>query len=159
MIPLPPFSSLNVDFTDRDIITAKSWAEKVKAKYFDKLKAFSFTPFPELPFSTNHFDTWWSKWISSVQVVPLAQVLKKILLQKHISDSAKEAEATSSSSNKHSSPQLAGKKRKEMTSKGKPDAQAIHEFDRFYNITFHPWRQEWMRQVVERRLHELDEEE
>ena len=45
MIPLPPFSSLNVDFTDRDIIADKSWAKNVKAKYSDKLKAFSFTIF------------------------------------------------------------------------------------------------------------------
>ena len=35
----------------------------------------------------------------------------------------------------------------------------IREFERFYNITFHPWRQEWIRQVVERRLHECEEEE
>ena len=48
---------------------------------------------------------------------------------------------------------------KAAAGRGKPDAQVIREFEHFYNITFHPWRQEWMRQVVERRLHELEEEE
>ena len=158
MIPLPPFNSLNSDFTDRDIIVDKSWAEKVGSKYFNKLEEFSFTPFQELPYSTNHFDNWWCKWISSIQNLPLAGVLKNIILQKK-SDSADQDEETSSSNTKISSPQPAGKKRKAAASKGKPDAQAIREFERFYNITFHPWRQEWMRQVVERHLHELEEEE
>ena len=44
-------------------------------------------------------------------------------------------------------------------SKGKFDAQAISEFKHFYNIKFHPWRQDWIRQVVERRLQELEEEQ
>ena len=48
---------------------------------------------------------------------------------------------------------------KAAASKGKLDAQAIREFERFYNITFHPWLQERMRQVVERHRHELEEEE
>ena len=56
MIPLLPFSSLNVDFTNQYIIADKLWAEKVKSKYFDKLEAFSFTKFQELPDSTNNFD-------------------------------------------------------------------------------------------------------
>ena len=137
MIPLPPFNSLNVDFTDRDIIADRSWAEEVKGKYFDKPRAFSFTPFRELSYSTNNFDTWWCKWISSVQALSLALALKNISLHMKTSDSAKPAEATSSSSTKHSSPHLAEKKRKATTSKGKPNAQAICEFENFYNITFH----------------------
>ena len=45
MIPLPPFNSLNSEFIDRDIINDKSLAEKVRTKYFNKLKDFTFTPF------------------------------------------------------------------------------------------------------------------
>ena len=55
MIPLEPFNSLNSDFTDHDIIIDRAWADKVKAKYFEQLKTFSFTPFQEFPYSTDHF--------------------------------------------------------------------------------------------------------
>ena len=137
MIPLPPFNSLNSDFTDQDIIANKSLAEKVRAKYFNKLEDFTFTPFQELPYSTNNFDNWWCKRISSIQSRPLLDALKQIISQKQ-SDSADQAEATSSSNTKISSPQPAGKKRKAAAGKGKPDAQVIREFERFYNITFHP---------------------
>ena len=133
-------------------------AKKVRTKYFNKFEEFTFIPFQELPYSTNNFDNWWCKKISSIQNRPLLDVLKQIILQKK-SDSADCAEATSSSNTKISSPQPTGKKRKATAGKGKFDAQVIRKFERFYNITFHPWQQEWMRQVVERRLHELEEEE
>ena len=66
MIPLPTFHILNSDFLDRDIITDKVWTKKVKAKYFEKLEAFSFRPFQESLYSTDQFDSWWSKNINSV---------------------------------------------------------------------------------------------
>ena len=100
---VPPFNSLNSDFTDRDIIADKFWAEKVRAKYFSKLEEFVFTPFQELPYSTNHFDNWWCKWISSIQNLLLINVLKNIILQKKF-DSDDPAEETSSSNTKVSSP-------------------------------------------------------
>ena len=71
MIPLPPFDFLNTNFTDRVIITNRAWADKAKAKYFEKLKAFLFTPFQELPYFTDHFDSWWVKLISSIKALPL----------------------------------------------------------------------------------------
>ena len=52
MLALPPFNSLNTDLTNRDIITDRTWADKVKAKYFEKLKAFHlhlFRSFLSLP--------------------------------------------------------------------------------------------------------------
>ena len=135
MISLPPFNSLNADFIDREIIADKSSAKKVKAKYFNKLKEFSFISFQELPYSTNHFDNWWCKWIKSIQNLPLTKTLKLIILQKK-TDSADPAEETSSSNTKTSSPQPAGKKRKAAASKGKPDAQAICKFEHFTTSQF-----------------------
>ena len=73
-----------------------------------------------------------------IQNLPLTETLKLIILQKKI-DSIDPAEETSSSNTKPFSPQSAGKKRKATTSKGKPDAQVICEFERFYNINFHLW--------------------
>ena len=67
------------------------------------------------------------------------------------------AVATSFSTTKPSSLQYAGKKKK-ITSKGKLDIQGIREFEPFYNIGFYPQWQDWMRQVVECRLQELDKE-
>ena len=141
MIPLPPFNSLNSEFIDRDIINDKSLAEQVRTKYFNKLKDLTFTPFQEMPYSTDFFDNWWYKRISSIQNRPLLDALKHIISHKQ-TDSTDQAEATSSSNTKISSPQHARKKRKAPAGKGKSDAQIIREFKRFYNITFNPWRQE-----------------
>ena len=101
MIPLPPFNSLNSEFTDRDIINDKSLSQKVKTKYFNKLEDFTFTPFQEMPYSTDFFDNWWCKRINSIQGRPLLDVLKHII-SKQIA-SADQAEETSSSNTKISS--------------------------------------------------------
>ena len=81
-------------------------AKKVRAKYFNKLKDFTFTPFQEMPYSTDFFDNWWCKRISSIQSCPLLDALKPIISHTQI-DSAEQAEATSSSNTKISSPQHA----------------------------------------------------
>ena len=82
-------------------------------------------------------------------------MLGRITLSSGSIDSAAQADLPATSTTDPTVSQPSVKKRKALE-KGKSDAQQIREFERFYKVKFHPRRQEFMRHVVERRLHELE---
>lgn len=99
LIPIPPYKSLNINFTPRPVIDLKL-LEQVK-KDFDRAKVDFDEPYTEFPEKFEEFVTWWKGYITPLLSKSVGKVLKELALPsppepKKGSSKAKTVSATSS---------------------------------------------------------------
>lgn len=77
LIPLPPYASLNVNFTTRPIVKLKT-LEKVKDNFIKAKADFELLPFTESPEKSEEFDAWWKSYIKTLFSKSVKGILKEI---------------------------------------------------------------------------------